>query len=266
MTPAGRPIVITFDDGYKSVFSNAFPIMKEFGFVGVVCIYPQFIGTSGGMTWGELTQLASAGWTIECHSFSHADLGKPPASPNDRLEFFNREIVQSRKIIESRTGLPVRLIVWPYGIYTEETEKIAREAGYAGAMTVDGGANFRGMDLFRIKRQVVYRNDSPEKFTIRIEMGALDVKNPFPRPGQEVTSFSGMSCTLPGLAGQDPGNFVFNAKITGGSLDFRFDPKTLRLEGKPIGSVAKGTHFIDVYVRDTRTGVTSQNGWFLIIR
>jgi len=265
--PVGKVIVISFDDGYKSVFQYAFPIMKEFDFVGVACIYPQFIEGGGGMSWENLRQLASAGWTIECHSYSHSDLSKTPAGDGKQAEFFFREIGNPKKIIEKAIGSPVRLIVWPYGIYTEDSEKYAKEQGYLGAFTVDGGANYPGLDPFRIKRQVIYRTDNMEKFTIRLEMGALEVKDPTPRPGQVVSTFTGMECCIPSLSGQDFSDFVLNVKITGGSLNSSYDPATQNIKGTPNGKkISAGQHFIDVYLRDKRTGITCQNGWLFTIK
>ena len=259
--PLKKPILLTFDDGYRSVYTTAFPIMKEFGFVGIACVYPQFIGSGAGMSWAQLKEMAAAGWTIESHSLTHANLWKTPSVSGARQEFFEREISRPKRIIEEKLGIPVLFMVWPYGIYTQETEEIARRAGYKGALTVDGGASYAGLDPFRVKRQVVYRTDNREKFLIRLEMGPLDVTEQSPRPGQVVKSSFDVACVLPGLKDYSPANYVLNPKITGGSLDFKFDPESRKLTAKVKGSLKNGQHFIDIYLRDKRTGITCQNGW-----
>ncbi len=263
--PLKKPVLLTFDDGYRSVYDHAFPIMKEFGFVGVACIYPQFIESHGGMSWAQLRELAAAGWSIEPHSMTHANLWKAPAAAAARQAFFDREIVRPKKIIEEKIGEPVRFFTWPYGIYTEETEAIARAAGYIGALTVDGGASYPGLDPYRVKRQVVYRTDTREKFLIRLGMGPLEVTDWEPRPGQVLTTLATVACRLPALADYSPTRYVLNAKITGGGLAFTFDPATRRLTATVKGKLKEGQHFIDVYLRDQRTGVTMQHGWLFTI-
>ncbi|NLI76225.1 MAG: polysaccharide deacetylase family protein [Candidatus Riflebacteria bacterium] len=263
--PLKKPILLTFDDGYKSVYNHAFPIMKEFGFVGVACVYPQFIDSAGGMTWGQLREMASAGWSIEPHSLTHANLWKVPTAPAARQAFFEREIVRPKRIIEERTGLPTLFFTWPYGIYTEETETLARQAGYAGALTVDGGASYPGLDPFRVKRQVVYRTDTREKFLIRVGMGPLEVTDWHPRPGEVVGSPATVACTLPRLEDYSPARYVLNAKVTGGTLAFGFDPATRRLSATVKGKLKAGQHFVDIYLRDQRTGVTCQHGWLFTV-
>ncbi len=257
--------LITFDDGFRGVYDYAFPIMKEFGFVGVVCVYPRFIDSPGGLSWAMIREMIDGGWSVECHSLSHADLWKTPSDPGEKKAFLQREIAEARKIIREKTREPVDFMVWPYGIYTEETEKIAVEAGYSGAFTVDGGGNSHSIDPFRVKRQVVYRTDSPEKFVIRLEMGYLEVGAASPRPGEVLSRLTTMKCTLPTLVDYSPQNYVLNAKVTGGTIDFAFDPATRQLTGNVHGNLRRGQHFIDIYVRDLRTGTTSQCGWLFTI-
>ncbi len=263
--PAKRSIVLSFDDGYASVYDYAFPIMKEMGFTGIACIYPQFIGAGNAMTWDQLRELASGGWSIESHSMSHANLATGHGTPA-YAKMLEHEVAGSRALIEKQLGLPVRFMVWPYGIYTEQAEQAARDAGYAGAMTVDGGANYPGLDPFRVKRQVVYRSDTRDKFLIRLGMASIEVTDQQPRPGEVLTALATVSCRLPALAGYSAETHVLNVKATGGSLEFRFDPQSREVQARPKGALKPGHRFIDVYLRDKRTGITAQHGWLFTIK
>jgi len=263
--PTGKPILITFDDGYSTVYDYAFPAMQEFGFVGIACIYPAFLGSSNAMTWDQLGEMSEAGWSIESHSMSHSNLAQGYGTPM-YAKMLEHEIAGSRQLIEKQLGTSVRFMVWPYGIYTEQAEKAARDAGYLGAMTVDGGANYPGLDPFRIKRQVVYRSDSREKFLIRLDMAAIEVTDQHPRPGEVLGSLASVGCRLPALADYSPQKYVLNVKATGGALDFRFDPATREVQARPKAPLKSGHRFIDIYLRDLRTGITAQHGWLFTIK
>ncbi|MFZ2959570.1 MAG: polysaccharide deacetylase family protein [Candidatus Ozemobacteraceae bacterium] len=265
-SPVKKPILITFDDGYVSVFTHALPLMREYGFVGVACIYPEFIGSGGGMSWKQLKQLEAEGWSVECHSMSHADIAKGSVNPAARDAFFEREISRPRRLIEEHLGHPIKFMAWPYGIYTEASESFAKKDGYCGALTVDGGASYFGLDTFRVKRQVVYRTDTMEKFQIRVEMAALPLEKASPGPGAIVSTLRQISCRLPELADYSPEKYVLSVKVTGGTVASSFDPASRTVQATVDGTLKSGQHFIDVYLRDRATGVTAQNGWLFTIR
>lgn len=66
--------VITFDDGYTSTYTIAYPYMENKGMVGTVFVIPSLVGTAGFMTLAQLTELHEAGWTIANHTYDHLDL------------------------------------------------------------------------------------------------------------------------------------------------------------------------------------------------
>ncbi|MDD3148947.1 MAG: polysaccharide deacetylase family protein [Candidatus Riflebacteria bacterium] len=189
----GNKVVITFDDGFRTVYDYAFPAMQEFGFKGIVCIYPAFIGSSKAMTWEQLDQLIKEGWSVECHSMSHSNLVSKYGNPIEEKSFLEHEILTSRKIIETRLGNRVKFMVWPYGVYSDRSIKLAEENGFLGAMTVDGGANYRGMSPWLIKRQVIYSTDDMNKFLIRFGMAALPLSEQYPAPGQVINQLATFS-------------------------------------------------------------------------
>lgn len=263
-TTIEKPILITFDDGYASVFTHARPLMREFGFKGIVCIYPEFIGTGGGMSWDQLRQLASEGWSIESHSMTHADLYKGSRNPASREAFFAKEIARPKKIIEEQLGRPARLMVWPYGIYTREAEAYARNCGYLGAVTVDGGASYPGLSPFQVKRQIVYRTDSDEKFGIRLAMSGLPLTDPAPAPGTEVETLKTIRCRLPEPADYSPEKHNLSVMVSGaGKIPAVLDPTTRELTATCSKSLKPGHHFIDVYIGAKDGSWTRQHGWLV---
>lgn len=261
-----KKIAITFDDGYRTVYDYAFPEMKKHGFKGIVCIYPEFIGSRLAMKWRELEELISEGWSVECHSMSHSNLSKYYRNTDKYADFLGKEILESKNIIEKRVKNKVKLMVWPYGVYTDKTIQFSENSGFKGAMTVDGGGNYVGISPWLIKRQIVYSTDSMNKFLIRLGMRDIRISNQYPEPGQVIQSLATFSCRIDDLIDYSPEKYVLNAKATGKKVNFSFDPKTRILVATMTTPFKKsGNYFIDVYLRDKKTGITAQNGWLFTV-
>ena len=134
-------VAITFDDGYKDVFINAYPIMKRKGIVGTVFILgdakkanrSEMENDLDFMTKSEIKILNNSGWEIGSHTNTHANLHK--LSP-DELTY---EILTSRKKIENQFGVDVKYFAYPKGKYSDTIIKIVAHSGYSHAFTVDSG-------------------------------------------------------------------------------------------------------------------------------
>ncbi len=260
-----NPVVITFDDGYRTVFDHALPLMREFGFKGIVCIYPSFIGSGKAMNWEQLRMLIAEGWSVEAHSMTHANLSAKVDQPELENKFLQHEIVTPKRLIEEKLGNRVRFMVWPYGCYTLKSIEVARKAGYIGAMTVDGGSSYASLSPFQLKRQVVYANDDMNKFLIRLGMRSLTVTEQSPAPGEVLFGMASFSCRLPDLGDYSPEKYVLNAKLTGKKVSFNFDNETRLLTGQISTPMPAGNFFIDVYLREKSSGITAQHGWLFTV-
>lgn len=119
-----RPVVITFDDGDVSVYTQAFPIMREFGFIGVNYLVANYVGADGYLSVDQLKELSAAGWEVGSHSMTHNDL-----TLSQRAEW---EIAQSRHSLEKLLGVPVETFAYPYGKKDALDVKFVRENYRAG--------------------------------------------------------------------------------------------------------------------------------------
>ncbi len=265
VTATEKAVVITFDDGYKTVYDYAFPVMKELGFKGIVCIYPPFIGSRLAMSWQQLEELIKEGWSVECHSMTHANLASKYGEKEIEKDFLHQEIVVSRDKIEKQLGNKVKFMAWPYGVYTDRSLQVAKDAGMVGAMTVDGGGNYKGLSPYQVKRQVIYASDDMNKFLIRFGMAALPISQHYPAPGQVVAQLATFTCKIDELADYSPEKYVLNAKATGKKVSFTFDQQTRTLTASVGSPFNPGNYFIDIYLRDKKTGVTAQHGWLFSI-
>jgi len=144
-----RPIIITFDDGDISVYTNAFPIMQKYGLTGVVYIVGNYMNTAGYMSASQIKELAAAGWEVGSHSRSHRNLTKlEPAIQR-------QEIVQARKELQEATGAPVLTFAYPFGIMNPTVGDYAHFAGYIAAMGLGFTSDQGTSNLFWLQRRDV---------------------------------------------------------------------------------------------------------------
>jgi peptidoglycan/xylan/chitin deacetylase (PgdA/CDA1 family) len=153
---AGKPIVLTFDNGYASQYTNALPVLQRLGWVGVENI--QLLGlpaSEGGLTDAQVKGLLSAGWELDTQGMSHADLIRLDSSG---LQY---EIAGARRILRSRYGVPVNWFCYPSGHYNATVVAAVRDAGFIGSTTVVPGWANRAADPFRLPRLRVLGGTSP---------------------------------------------------------------------------------------------------------
>ncbi len=122
-----RPVVITFDDGYRDVVNHALPIMQHYGFRGVAYVIAGQIGKGKYMKPAELRELFDAGWEIGSHSWSHPNLRSESVS-------LQREIVESRLKLEELLGSPLETFAFPYGLTSKYITALVKEEGYLAAV------------------------------------------------------------------------------------------------------------------------------------
>ena len=154
-------VAITFDDGYESVFQNAFPIMRTLGLMGTVYINTGWIGDrvtrasnpalghyegENFLHWSNVLQLARAGWTIGSHGVEHADL---TAVDDARMD---HELCASKADIESRVGASCKHFAFTWGHYSKREQIGARDAGYRTAASAIHGPLTGSDDMYALPR------------------------------------------------------------------------------------------------------------------
>ncbi len=157
--------VLTFDDGFKSVYENAFRVLKEFSFTATIFLTTGYINSTfvnfPMLNWDEIEEMNAYGIEFGAHTVTHPFLTR--LTQNEAL----KEILDSKKIIEKRLGKKVNFFCYPYGDYNEVTKKIVKAAGFKGACTIEFGRWKAGDDCFAIKRLGLNRI-SPHDYTAQI--------------------------------------------------------------------------------------------------
>ncbi len=131
-----KPIVLTFDDGYESIYTHAFPLMQEFNFTGTIFIITGYVGQLNEwdinlgwkkfrhLSWEQIIQLKRAGFEIGSHTVNHPSLVKLSVSS---LKF---ELGYSKKEIEDKIGGEVHFVSFPFGRYNKNVIDVSLACGY----------------------------------------------------------------------------------------------------------------------------------------
>ncbi len=171
-----KPIVLTFDDGYLDTYENAYPILKEFGFQGVVYVITGTVGTEksyGYMQAEELQALVEAGWEIGSHSISHTDL------KTSRLGM-GTEIQKSKDDLEALLKTPIRTFSYPYGLANPWIEDRVKEYGYDFAVGLGTFITHSPKTLYYLSRREVVRGASLADFKALLEENNSENTDPTP--------------------------------------------------------------------------------------
>jgi len=139
--PPPQSVVITADDGHKTVFSDMLPLVRKYNIPVTLFIYPSAISNASyAMTWDQLKQLQQTGlFDLQSHTFWHPNFkkDKKKLKPADYQKEVDTQLKKSKAVLEKRLGTPVDLLAWPFGIYDDELERDAAKAGYVMAFSID---------------------------------------------------------------------------------------------------------------------------------
>jgi len=153
-----RSAIISFDDGWKSQYEVAWPILKKYGYPLTMFIYTEGVrgGKLGGgeaITWEQLADMRDNGVDIQAHSATHQDLreGHPVTIPGEGgkktrkslrgqeyEDWLQNEVVGCKTLLEQRLAIKVNCFAVPFGNYNEHVKEMARKTGYEAMFTVYG--------------------------------------------------------------------------------------------------------------------------------
>jgi biofilm PGA synthesis lipoprotein PgaB len=189
-----KAVLLTFDDGFKSVYTHVYPLLELFDYPAVVSIVTDWIESDGAveqagrtltrhdfLTWGEIAELSASG-LVEIASHSHAlhrgISGNPQGNQQpagvtaayadsayeDRADYAARihaDLTRSAALIERHTGKRPRVIAWPYGAHNATLDSTAAELGMVMDLTLDDGTN-DAHNLHKLARHLIQANPGVE--------------------------------------------------------------------------------------------------------
>ena len=162
-----KPVILTFDDGYRDNYTNAFPLLQEYGYTGTFFLVtgPIDFENPDYLTWDMVEEMHQAGMDFQPHSYRHLDLR------GTGLDFLIFEILAPKEAIEARTGETPRFYAYPSGRYDDRTIAVLKSANYWGAVITEQGATHTSDGLFELDRVRVRWRHTVEDFA---ELMALE--------------------------------------------------------------------------------------------
>lgn len=157
-----KSVVINLDDGYRSTYDIAYPILKKYGFKAGLFIYTDFIGASANaLSWDQLQEMKADGFEVGSHSLSHCDLTKKRAGEDEEqyIERIRRELFRSKEIIDKKLNQNTTYFAFPYGAYNHRILGLCEEAGYKLGLSVKRGGNPFFSDPLVLRRDQILRRD-----------------------------------------------------------------------------------------------------------
>jgi peptidoglycan/xylan/chitin deacetylase (PgdA/CDA1 family) len=171
-----RSVLITFDDGYRSILSNALPIMARHGLVGTVFIVTGQIGQPAHWTGepativratlddSEITTLIKSGFDIGAHAHTHPDLTH---LSDNRLK---QEVAQSVDLLKARFGITDPAFAYPFGVHDDRTRELVARYASLG-FTTDDGMNGDHTNAWMLRRTMVQPHNPLLDFRLQLKLG-----------------------------------------------------------------------------------------------
>jgi peptidoglycan/xylan/chitin deacetylase (PgdA/CDA1 family) len=151
-----KPVVITVDDGHRSVYEKMLPIVLREHFPVTLFVYPSAISNASyALTWDQLRNLRQTGlFDVQSHTYWHPNfkVERRRRSEADFRQFVRAQLDTSRQRIESEVGGHVDMLAWPFGIYDDELTAIAAEEGYFAGFTLNASKADRHSPLLALPR------------------------------------------------------------------------------------------------------------------
>lgn len=154
-----KSVVLTIDDGWRSAYDLAFPILKKYGYPATLFVYTDLItGSKKTLSWDLLLEMSNKGIDIQCHTKTHRNLAmlKERESLKDYYEAIDRELSESARIIKEKLNKDVKYFAYPYGSTNHLVIALLKKYGFRGAFTVKHGGNPFFSNNYAVNRTMIY--------------------------------------------------------------------------------------------------------------
>lgn len=139
--PPPHSVVITADDGHRSVYTDMLPLVRRYRIPVTLFIYPSAISNASyAMTWEQIRELNETRlFDVQSHTYWHPNFkqDKQRLAPAEYEKSAVFQLARSRAKLEKNLGVAVDMLAWPFGVYDEELMQKAAELGYIAAFGLE---------------------------------------------------------------------------------------------------------------------------------
>lgn len=169
-----KPIMLTFDDGNITNYTNAYPLMKKYGFKCVMAVVGAYVDTNyddngnkirssaSSVSYEHLAEMSKSGLVeIQSHTYDMHKLNprrglakKQGESEEEYEKILTYDLMRFQRQVYEKAGITSTAVAYPFGSYSKSTAEILKKAGFKAAFTCSEGINYitEKSDLFLLKR------------------------------------------------------------------------------------------------------------------
>lgn len=269
-----KAVLLTIDDGFESVASKAYPILKKYGYPGVLFLYTDFIRWQEGrkpekdgdrpkkeraMTLAEIQGVRDL-LAVESHTKGHLNLAKEGERKRkaDYASLLRTEMEASRDYLLDKFGIRSRVLAYPYGVYTPEAVEAVRAAGYGLSFTVNPGPNDRSVERLKLKRNLILYPLKREAFAALFGSRVLHLDRARPGDGEVLDAFP---ARLEAVLKDEVDPATLSLKLGNKELKASYDPATRTVAHSVTKPLRNGGHMMTVEAIG-HDGVIRTNTWY----
>ena len=262
-----KPIAITIDDGYKSTYTLAYPVLKKYNFPATLFIYTNFIEkNNGSLTWEEIREMTKNNIEIGSHTLSHCNLLK--YKKNEDCETYlariRREIFLSKEILENKIEGKVKFFAYPYGTYSPTIKDLVILAGYEGIVNANSMNNTFTANSFSLNRQIIFGQNSFNSFIRILNQRLFNTSQIFPYDGIiENNQFVKIGAIL---EGDNYDADTFSMKLGGAKVKFDFNPENREISFTPSKPLIKKSYIVNITASDKNSNYRRKKSWLITIK
>jgi peptidoglycan/xylan/chitin deacetylase (PgdA/CDA1 family) len=264
-----KSIVITFDDGYKTVYTNAFPTIKKYGYPACVFLpteaierhYPDYMNLS------QIKQMRKFGIDFQSHSYSHPRMAYKPKNISEKEyeNFLTSQLIKSKAFFEKYLGYAPTMFAIPYGEYNKTVINIAIKSGFSAIFTQDTGAVSNKTPLWLIPREPIlgtyWSTMKHFKYVVNNEE-YLPIKNRYPDIGTYKTIPKKIKAEITDISRYK--DFKIYTSDNGWQKA-KVKNNTIYLDNISVSKTRKKLH-IGVYAIDKKTKKDAKIFWMIVLK
>jgi len=261
-----KPAVITIDDGFKSTYTLAYPLLKKYNFPATLFLYSDFIErNSYSLTWEEIREMIKNNMEIGSHTLSHCNLlqYKNNESYESYISRIKKEIFLSKEILECKIGIKIKLFAYPYGAYSSIIKDLAIQAGYEGIVNANSMNNTLNTDPWSLNRQIIYGNNSFNSFIEILNQQIIQASKIFPLDGVVLSDQYVKIGAI--LEDSNIDEKSLNMKLGGAKVKFNFNPEVKEISFTPFKPLIKKSYIVNITAYDKSGNCTRKKSWLITI-